>query len=147
MAGSRDSDVVDGDADLFGDLARDRGSNDSPGSTNPASTENRPCGQCAPTAEQQPVVGVDDRHDHGRVGARVVLPAVVGAAADPARLGRRVSAPHRGQCRWVACQFASASAVVKRPASRASRPSPACRNVSQAPPGGGRAAPRGRPRL
>src|SRR5690625_5567198 len=38
-------------------------------------------------AEQQPVIAVDDRHDHRRVGAREVLGTTMRAAADPTGIG------------------------------------------------------------
>ena len=92
----------------------------------------RPVPATPPRASRIRSSVVDDGHDHGHVGARVVLAAVGRAAADPAGLASaRWVRRSVGSGRGCACQLASASAVAKAEAPRSSRSAPTWRRVRQ----------------
>ena len=122
--------VGDLDPDLLGHLAGDRRGERLPRLDEPREHRHPVAAEPLPARQEDAVVGVDDRHDDGHVGARVVLAAVGGAAADPAGQRRGgLGARTAGSGRGVRCQFARASVVAKADAPRSSRSAPTCRRV------------------
>src|SRR5690625_4036882 len=113
---------------------RTAASRGSPGSTYPAGTEKRFAGHIALWAR--------------RIRSKESMIAMITAASVRGKCwllstGHTrtqpdavifVAAPQRGQWVWVACQFASATAAVARPASRAGSSAPTARRLAHAGP-------------
>ena len=89
--------------------------------------------------QQAPVVRVRDQHDDGGIDPREMLAAVSRAALGMPAATVTVGVPQRGQCVWVACQLASATACVNRPASRSFSSAAASRRLAGRSPGRARA--------